>query len=361
MGKSCMGHESFIKKTLDSITELDASAMESAQKRLDGLTKPVGSLGMLEEIVKRLAGITGHMFPDVQRKMVVIMCADNGVVDEGVSQAPKIVTSLMTHSFMKGIAGINALSRHSGSEILVVDIGVDDEIRNKGILDRKIMRGTRNMTKGPAMTRDEALRAICAGIGVMADLKNKGYQLVATGEMGIGNTTTSSAIAAVFTGKPVEYLVGKGVGSTPGGLENKIATIQKAISLNEPDPGDPVDVLAKVGGLDLAGLAGCFIGAAAYRLPIVIDGFISSAAALAAIRMNPDVREFVFASHCSAEPGSGLIMEAISIRPALNLGMRLGEGTGAALMFHIIDAAVAAYKEMGTFSDAEINDYVPIE
>ena len=346
--------------TLRSIGKLYTDKMQMAQKRLDNLTKPIGSLGRLEDIVIRLAGITGELYPKVDKKCVVIMCADNGVVEEDVSSCPKSVTATVTRNFMKGITGINVLSQHAGAEIMVIDIGVDDDIDCQGILNKKIRRGTWNIAKGPAMTRQEAIKAIETGIYAVKELKENGVNIIGTGEMGIANTTTSSAVAAVLTGNNTDIMVGKGAGLTIEGYENKKDVVRRAIEINKPDPADPIDVVAKVGGFDIAGLTGCFIGAAAHRLPILIDGFISAAAALAAIKIEPEVKNYIFPSHGSAEPGSKRIMEEIGFTPMLELGMRLGEGTGAALAFHIIDAAIAAYTKMGTFGDANIEQYVPL-
>ncbi|MCX7708557.1 MAG: nicotinate-nucleotide--dimethylbenzimidazole phosphoribosyltransferase [Clostridia bacterium] len=350
-----------LQRTLNSIGELNEEMMKKAQVRLDGLTKPIGSLGRLEDIVKQLVGITGEMFPRVDKKTVIIMCADNGVVGEGVSSCPKSVTSSVTQNFIKGITGINVLTRHVGAEIKVVDIGVDDELDCPGIVNKKIRKGTWNMAKGPAMTRAEAIRAIETGIETVYELKEQGVTLLGTGEMGVGNTTTSSAVAAVLTGRSIESMVGRGAGLSSEGLQNKISVVKRAIEVNRPDADDALDVLAKVGGFDLAGLTGCFIGAAACRIPILIDGFISAAAALVAVKLKPQVKNYIFPSHGSAEPGSSGIMEALGFQPILNLGMRLGEGTGAALAFHIMDAAVAAYTQMGTFGDAQIEQYIPQE
>lgn len=347
--------------TLNMVKDLDRELMAKAQIRLDSLSKPLGSLGRLEDIAKQIVGITGEMFPKVDKKMTVIMCSDNGVVEEGVSQVSKEVTASVTRNFMKGITGINVFTRHTGADMLVVDIGVDNDLDCQGVLDRKIRKGTWNIARGPAMSRDEAVKAIETGIEIVRDLKEQGVNLLGTGEMGIGNTTTSSAIACVLTGSPVEVMVGKGAGLTSEGLRKKISVVRQAIEINRPDPKDAVDVLAKVGGFDIAGLVGCFIGAAAYRIPILIDGFISSAAALVAVHIKPEVRDTMFPSHGSAEPGSQKVMEALGFDPMLNLGMRLGEGTGAALAFHLIDAAIAAYTRMGTFGDAEIEQYTPLE
>lgn len=348
-------------EALARIGELDRGKMELAQKRLDSLTKPLGSLGRLEDMVKQLAGITGTVMPKVDRKAVIIMCADNGVTEEGVSSCPKDVTATVTQNFMRGITGINVLAQHAGAEILVVDIGVDAEFTDPGILNRKIRKGTWNMLKGPAMTREEAIRAMETGIEVVGRLKEKGINLLGTGEMGIGNTTTSSAVATVLTGRDAGEMVGKGAGLSAEAFQRKKEVVRQAIAVNRPDPTDAVDVLAKVGGFDIAGLAGCFIGAAAYRVPILIDGFISAAAALVAVKIKPETSDFIFPSHGSAEPGSRMIMEALGKQPYLELQMRLGEGTGAAVAFHLLDAAVAAYTRMGTFGDAEIEQYVPQE
>jgi len=355
------GTQMLLHQTLEKIEGLYAEEMDGAQKRLDSLTKPLGSLGRLEDIVKRIAGITGRLYPKVDKKAVVIMCADNGVVEEGVSSCPRSVTSSVTMNFTRGITGINVLSSHAGADIVIVDIGVDDELDSGLILKRKIRRGTDNIAKGPAMSREEAVKAIETGIEIVYDLKGKGYNLLGTGEMGIGNTTTSSAVAAVLTRNPADCMVGKGAGLTKQGLENKINVVKKAIDVNRPDPADAMDVLCKLGGFDIAGLVGCYLGAAACRLPIVMDGFISSTAALVAVKIKPQTREFIFPSHGSAEPGSCKVMEALGMEPVLNLGMRLGEGTGAAIAFHIIDAAFAAYERMGTFGDAQIEQYVPLE
>jgi nicotinate-nucleotide--dimethylbenzimidazole phosphoribosyltransferase len=350
-----------LKEALEAISGLNRAKMELTQRRLDSLTKPLGSLGRLEDMVRQLAGITGDTLPKVNRKAVVIMCADNGVTEEGVSSCPKSVTATVTQNFMRGITGINVLARHAGAEILVVDIGVDEEISDPGIIKRKIRRGTWNIKNGPAMTREEAVRAMEIGIEMVGRLREKGVNLLGTGEMGIGNTTTSSAVATVLTGREAGEMIGKGAGLSAEAFEHKKEVVRQAIAVNRPDPQDAVDVLAKLGGFDIAGLAGCFIGAAVYRIPILVDGFISAAAALVAVKIKPEVSDFIFPSHGSAEPGSRMIMEALGKEPYLQLQMRLGEGTGAVLAFHIIDAAVAAYTQMGSFEDAEIEQYVPQE
>lgn len=350
-----------LNKLLNKIVPLDTDSMKVAQKRLDSLTKPLGSLGKLEDMVVKLSGINFCSNPKVDNKAIIVMCADNGVVEEGVSSCPKSVTAAVTCNFTRGITAVNVFSSLTQSKVVVVDIGVDADIQNAAILNRKIRKGTWNMAKGAAMTEEEALRGIMTGIDIVKELKAEGINLLGTGEMGIGNTSTSSAVTAVFTGVPVERLVGIGSGLSKEAYINKIDVIKRAIKINKPDANNPIDVLAKVGGFDIAGLTGCFLGAAIYRIPILIDGFISAAAALTAIRINPLVREYMFTSHGSAEPGAEIVMSALNMEPMLNLNMRVGEGTGAALGFQIIDAAMAAYTQMGTFDDAQIEQYVPQE
>lgn len=347
------------EEALGLVNVLNSEAMISAKLRLDNLSKPLGSLGRLEDIVCQIAGISGEGFPNVDKKAIIIMCSDNGVVEEGVTQTSKEITSIVTRNFLKGFTGINVLARHAGAEIVVIDIGVDDEITCSGIINRKIRKGTWNIANGPAMTRDEAIKAIEAGIEIVGELKKKGINLLGTGEMGIGNTTTSSAITAFLTKAPLVEMVGRGAGLSEEGLINKINVVKRAIEVNQPDKNDIIDVLSKLGGFDIAGLVGCFIGAAVHRIPILIDGFISATAALVAVKIKPEVKNFIFPSHGSAEPGNKIIMKELGFEPMLNLEMRLGEGTGAAIAFHIIDAALTAYKEMGTFGDANIEQYVP--
>jgi nicotinate-nucleotide--dimethylbenzimidazole phosphoribosyltransferase len=349
------------ENTLAKISSEDKDIVKAVQARLDSLTKPLGSLGRLEDIVKQVAAITGKIRPRVDKKAIIIMCADNGVVEEGVSSCPKHVTASVTENFTRGITGVCVLSAHAGAEIVVVDIGVDAKLNAKGIVDKKIRRGTDNIAKGPAMSRAEAIKAIETGIEIVFELSDKGYNMFGTGEMGIGNTTTSSAMACVLTNKPLKEVVGRGSGLSNEAYANKINIIAKAIEINKADPNDPLDVLSKLGGFDIAGLVGCYIGAAARRVPILIDGFIAAVAALVAVRLRPKIKEYLIASHGSAEPGSKAILEAIGIEPLLNLGMRLGEGSGAAVAFHIVDAAFEAYNKMGTFEDARIKQYEPLD
>ncbi|KYH35370.1 nicotinate-nucleotide--dimethylbenzimidazole phosphoribosyltransferase [Clostridium tepidiprofundi DSM 19306] len=348
-----------LNETLKSIEPLNENAVKDAWKYLDGLTKPIASLGELENIAAKMAGITGNVHNNINKKTIIIMCADNGVQDEGVSSCPQELTWIVSNNFTRGITGVNVLADFVNSEITVVDIGIKGEINNTKILDRKIANGTNNMLKGPAMTREEAIKAIETGIEIVDNLVQKGYDLFGTGEMGIGNTTTSSAILSVLSGLDVDTATGRGAALTDEQFENKKLVIKKAIELNKPNRNDIIDVISKVGGFDIAGLCGCYLGAAKNRKPIVIDGFIASAAALCAYRLNPLVKNYIFPSHLSAEPGAKYIMNEIGLDPFLNLGMRLGEGTGCALAFNIIEAALHVINNMGTFDQAGIvTDYL---
>jgi nicotinate-nucleotide--dimethylbenzimidazole phosphoribosyltransferase len=343
-----------LQETVKKIQPIDQQAVEKAAQRLDMLTKPQGSLGVLEDIVKQLAGITGNPIPRLGKKCVVIMAGDHGVVEEGVSAFPQEVTPQMVINFLNGGAAINVLSRHAGADIVCCDIGVASDVKHPSLIIKKVRYGTANMAKGPAMSREEATRAIEVGIEVAEDKIKGGVNILATGEMGIGNTTPSSAILTVF-GCPVEKVVGRGTGIDDKGLALKIKTIIKAIEVNDPDPSDPIDVLSKVGGLEIAGLAGVILAAAAHRIPIVIDGFISSAAALVASKIEPRSVQYMIASHVSEEPGHKMMLEMMGLYPMLHMKMRLGEGTGAALAFHIIDAATHIQSEMATFESAGVS------
>lgn len=340
------------------IEPLNKEAIRLAQKKLNSLTKPLGSLGVLEDIAKKLAGITGNPQPKIGKKTIIVMAGDHGVVEEGVSAYPQEVTPQMVYNFLNGGAGINVLAKHVGADVKVVDIGVRIPFEASGLISRKIKAGTDNMTKGPAMTKEEAVSAIEAGIDIVeSEIKNEAT-IIGTGEMGIGNTTPSSAITAVFGGVAVEDVVGKGTGLDSERLALKIEAIKKAIKINSPNPSDAIDVLAKVGGLEIAGLAGVILGAAANRIPVVIDGFISGAAALIASKLNPEAVNYMIASHVSAEPGHKKILELLKLKPILDMDMCLGEGTGAALAMSIIEAATKIINEMATFESAGVSKAV---
>lgn len=343
-----------LRNTIAEINLLDQHVMREIQIHLDKLTKPQGSLGILEQIALQLGGITGELFPEVTKKAVVVMAADHGVVAEGVSAFPAEVTPQMVLNFVNGGAAINVLAKHAGAEVLVVDLGVAAEIHESKVLSRKIRFGTANMAQEPAMTREEAIGALEVGIILAKELKNSGYQILATGEMGIGNTTASSAITASLLGLSVTAVTGKGTGLEAEKVAHKARIIEKALTVNQPNVNDPLDVLHKVGGLEIAGLAGLIIGAAAARIPILIDGFISTAAALVAIKLAPASREYLIASHCSAELAHRILLQALNLKPILELEMRLGEGTGAALAFQIVEASTKILHEMATFEAAGV-------
>lgn len=341
------------------IQELDEALMRKAQIRLDQLTKPLGSLGRLEALAKQLVGMTGTMRPTVAEKVIITMAADHGVVEEGVSAYPQAVTKEMVANFLRGGAGINVLGRHVGARIVVVDMGVAADLAlHPGLVVRKIGYGTKDLARGPAMSQDEADRAVHTGLEIVADEIAHGMEIVGTGDMGIGNTTSSSAIAAAITGKSPALVTGHGTGIGQAMYQKKIGVIERALEVNRPNPADPMDLLAKLGGFEIAGLVGVILGAAGARRPVVIDGFISGAAALIAAAMEPKVKSYLIASHRSQEPGHRLVLEHLGLEPLLDLGLRLGEGTGAALAMSIVEAACRIFNEMATFEQAGVSGKV---
>lgn len=339
------------------IEPLDTQAMELCKKKWSSIAKPLYSLGKLEDYLVQIAGICGSSRVSLQKKGLVVMCADNGIVEEGVTQSGQEVTALVSNNFLKDEATAAVLCKKAGADIFPVDIGVAVDTE---ILNRKILYGTRNFAKEPAMTREEAICAVQTGIDMVKELAEKGYRILATGEMGIGNTTTSSALACAFLKEQPEVMTGRGAGLTSAGLEKKISVIKTALERYLPKCQDAVDVLAAVGGLDIAGLAGVFIGGAIYRIPIVIDGFISAAAALTAVQIEPKCREFMLASHVSKEPAAELILKALGLKAALHCDMCLGEGTGALMLFPILDMACEVYEKMSTFDDIKLEAYQPL-
>lgn len=346
-----------LNETLARIQPVDTELLAQAQAKLDNKTKPLGSLGRLEEFARRFAAISGSLSPNTREKMIFTFAGDHGVVEEGISAFPKEVTPQMVFNFLNGGAGVNILARHCRAEVLVVDIGVDYDFgATPGLIHKKVARGTRNFTKGPAMSRDETLAAIAVGIGLADNAKAEGVAMVGTGEMGIGNTTPSSAIIAAISEKSAREVTHRGTGISDSVLENKIRVIERGLEVNHPDPKDPLDVLAKVGGLEIAGIAGLILGCAANRIPVVVDGFISTAGALIASELHPCVKEYLFASHRSVEVGHGIMLERIGVEPILDLGLRLGEGTGAALAIGIIEAAVKVLNDMATFDEAGVSE-----
>ena len=343
-----------LKKTVEGIKPLDQGSMSKARERVDNLTKPRGSLGRLEEIAVRLCGITGSITPDVGKKAVLVMAADNGVCSEGVAAYPQQVTALMARGMAEGTAGVAVFARIVGAHLKVFDLGMIEPVDHSAIINKRIRPGTANMAKGPAMERNEAVQAIETGIQAVFDAADSGYRMVAPGEVGIGNTTSASAVLAALEGLSPSLTTGRGAGLDDAGLSGKIEVVKRAIATNKPDPTDAVDIISKVGGLDIAGMTGIYLGAANKRIPVVIDGFISSVAALAAVKLNPLSLEYMFPSHLSAEKGGGPALERLGLKPCFNLGMRLGEGSGAVLMFYIIEAAAAALMQMKTFEEAGI-------
>ncbi|MCG7212804.1 nicotinate-nucleotide--dimethylbenzimidazole phosphoribosyltransferase [Paenibacillus mucilaginosus] len=340
---------------LAGIGPLDERATAEAARRLDELTKPPGSLGRLEAVAQQVAGIRGEALPELGRKAVVVMAADHGVCAEGVSAFPAEVTPQMVLNFLDGGAAVNVLSRQTGAEVVCVDIGVNAMLSHPLLRSHKVRWGTANMAEGPAMTREEAVEAIRTGIEIARGLADEGFGLLATGEMGIGNTTASSALLSVLTGEEPAAVTGRGTGIDDARLRHKQEVIRRAIAVNRPDPNDPLDVLAKVGGLEIAGLAGVILGAASRRIPVVIDGFISSAAALIAARLAPLSRDFMIASHLSEERGHARLLQELGLAPMLQLDMRLGEGTGAVLAFPLVEASLKLMREMATFGSAGVS------
>ena len=346
-----------MQKEVDALVRevlpLDRSAMTAAETYQARLAKPPGSLGRLEELSIQLAGITGQVHNELTQKQLLVFAADNGVVAEGVSSAPQSVTKQQTINLMRGKTGAAVLAKHFGCGLTVCDVGVNADIYESAVLNRKIAYGTQNICTGPAMTREQTLQAILTGAEIARTVD---ADVIGVGEMGIGNTTTSSAVLAVLLGADVEAVTGRGGGITEESFRKKKAVIRTAIEVNRPDRDDVVGVLSKVGGFDLAAMCGAFLGAAAARRPTVIDGLISAAAALCAVRLCPNVRGYLVPSHASFEIGYRLAMEAMDLRPLFDLGMRLGEGSGCPLAFQVLDAACAVINDMATFDEAGIND-----
>jgi nicotinate-nucleotide--dimethylbenzimidazole phosphoribosyltransferase len=346
-----------LSQVISRIEPVDPSWLARAQERLDSLTKPRGSLGRLEELAARYVAIRGELFPPLEKKRVVVFAADHGVVAEGVSAYPQEVTFQMVYNFLRGGAGINVLARHVGATVEVVDIGVCHDFGEApGLIVRKVAYGSRNLAQEPAMTREEAVRAILVGVERAQEACAEGVDALASGDMGIGNTTPAAALAAVMTGRPAGAVTGKGTGIADAALGHKIAVINLALALHRPEPEDPLGALAQVGGLEIAGIAGLILGAAACRRPLLLDGFIAGAGALVAVGLAPPVRDYLIACHRSVEPGHQIILDALNLRPLLNMQMRLGEGTGAALGLSLLEAGFKIYTEMATFAEAGVAD-----
>jgi nicotinate-nucleotide--dimethylbenzimidazole phosphoribosyltransferase len=348
-----------INQAINSIKPLDERAMAEARMRQDNLTKPQGSMGQLEFLSIQVAGIKGDARPRIIHKVIFTLAGDHGVTRKGVSAYPSEVTPQMVYNFLRGGAAINVLARQVGARVIVADLGVASVLeRHPQLKDKKVALGTDNMAEGPAMSREEAIRSIEAGMELVEEELTKGMDILGTGDMGIGNTTPSSAITSALTGVDVAAVTGKGAGLDEEGWKRKVKVIQKALALNQPDPKDAIDVLSKVGGFEIGGIVGLILAGARYRIPVVIDGFISGAAALVATSLSPQVRPYLIASHQSAEPGHRRILEHLSLIPLLNLNMRLGEGTGAALGIFLIEASLKILNEMATFAEAGVSEKI---
>jgi nicotinate-nucleotide--dimethylbenzimidazole phosphoribosyltransferase len=351
-----------LQKTIKMIKPLDTKAMDAARARQAQLTKPEGSLGRLEELSIQIAGIQGKVLPVINHKAVITMAGDHGVVAEGVGNWPQEVTAQMVENFLAGGAGINVMAKQVGARNIIVDIGVAVKIKaNPKLVSRNVGHGTGNIAAGPAMTAEQAVKAIETGIEIVNEEIDKGLDIVGTGDMGIGNTTASSAICAVLTGRKPAQVTGRGTGISDEQLKHKTAIVEKALSVNKPDASQPLEVLAKVGGYEIGGLAGVMLGAAAHGIPVVIDGFISGAAALVAVALAPQLKDYLIASHVSAESGHRVMLEHMGLKPLLDLGLRLGEGTGAALGIFLCDTAVKVLSGMSTFAEAGVSESSEVE
>jgi len=346
-----------IDQVIASINPLDEKAMLEAKMRQDNLTKPQGSLGQLEALSIQVAGIKGDARPRIIHKVIFTLAADHGVTKEGVSAYPSEVTPQMVYNFLRGGAGINVLARHVGARVVVADLGVASLLEpHPELKDKKVALGTRNIAKGPGMSREEAIRAIEKGIDLVEEELPKGIDILGTGDMGIGNTTPSSAITAVLAGTDAATVTGRGTGLDDEGWRRKVRAIENAIKVNRPDPKDPLDVLSKIGGFEIGGIVGVILAGARHRIPVVIDGFISGAAALIAAALAPQVKPYLIASHQSVEQGHRIILEHLGLKPLLNLDLRLGEGTGAALGIFLAEASVKILDEMATFAEAKVSE-----
>ncbi|MGQ9688359.1 MAG: nicotinate-nucleotide--dimethylbenzimidazole phosphoribosyltransferase [Desulfobaccales bacterium] len=346
-----------LSQLTSQIKPLDPEWFTRAQERLDSLTKPPGSLGKLEELAARYVAIREEMFPELSSKRVVVFAGDHGVVAEGVSAFPQDVTYQMVFNFLNGGAGINVLARQMGARVEVVDIGVNYDFEpGLKLISRKVAYGTRNMAREPAMSREEALRAVWVGVERAQEAVEDGVDVLAAGDMGIGNTTPAAALATVFTGRPAGAVTGRGTGIDNATLNHKVAIINRAVSIHKPTADDPLGALAAVGGLEIAGITGLILGAAAARRPLVLDGFIATAGALVAARLAPAVVDYLIAAHRSVEPGHQIMLDHLRLSPLFNLKMRLGEGTGAVLGMGLLEAGWRIYREMATFAEAGVAD-----
>lgn len=352
---------SLLKETLNQIKGLDQEAQVTVKEKWDNLVKPLGSLGRLEEMTIQLAGITGQEKNKLDKKAVVVFAADNGVLEEGVSASPVEFTSLLTEAMAKNITGVATLAKSVGAEIVTVDVGLASDLKAENLIDRKISKGSKNFVKEAAMTYDQAIKSIEVGIEIADDLFNQGYDILGTGELGMGNTTTSSAVLTGLSDLAAEKTAGVGAGATKDQLQLKIDTINKGLDLHKPDKNDPIDVISKVGGFDIGAMCGVYLSGAKNRRPVVMDGFISSAAALCAVRLNPLVKDYIIPSHLSDEPGAKYMFQEIGLKPIFDLKMRLGEGSGCPLSFQLLETALYTLENMGSFEEATIDSTILID
>lgn len=344
-------------KRIDFITNTDIIAEKKACDHWNSVAKPLHSMGLLEKAVIQIAGITGSENVTLDKRCVVDMCADNGVVCEGVTQSDSSVTKIVTDAMAEGTSNINKMAEVCNADVIAVDIGINGEVNSKKIINRKISYGTENIAAGPAMTIDQAERAVSAGIDMVCELKEKGYKIIVTGEMGIGNTTTSSALASVILGISPEEATGKGAGLDDDGLKRKISTVKRAIDINKPSADNPIKLLAKLGGYDIAGIAGLYLGGAIYHIPVVIDGFISSVSAAIASLICPKSKDYMICSHVSKEPAGRKMLEYLGFTPLITAEMCLGEGTGGILLLPMLDAALSVYNSAHRFDELSMERY----
>lgn len=345
---------------INKITAPDKAAMDNARQRWNNIGKPLHSLGLLEEAVIKIAGIRGNADVLLNKRRTVVFCADNGVVCENVTQSDSSVTAVVAEAIANGTSSINRMAQTFNADVLPVDIGIAREIANEKILCRKISFGTENIAKGAAMPREQAIKAIAVGIDIAESCAENGFDIIVTGEMGIGNTTTSSAVAAVLLGACPREVTGRGAGLDNAGLERKINVIERAIALNSPCKNDAVDIISKLGGYDIAGMTGLFLGGAIYKIPIVIDGFISAVSAALAVKINPLAKEYMLCSHVSKEPAGRKILDLIGLKPLITAELALGEGTGGILLLPLLDGALSVYNSAHSFDDLQIERYVEL-
>lgn len=348
-----------MRDLLNTITPPDEVARAETRRRWNDCAKPLGSLGLLETALEDIAALTGSADIRLDRRAVLVLCADNGVVAQGVTQSPSSVTGLVAKQLAARRTSVCRMAQAARCQVVPVDVGILDFQEMPGVLSRRIGNGTGDISQGPAMTRRQAEQALHTGMELVREQQALGVDLLATGEMGIGNTTTSSAVACVLLGRPAEEMTGRGAGLSDQGLQKKTAAIRRALEVNRPDPSDPLDILQKVGGFDIAAMCGVFLGGALYRVPVLIDGLISAVAALCALRLCPAAGKAMLASHVSAEPAGGLVLEALGKQPLITAGMRLGEGTGAVAAMPLLDLALAVYRESYTFEEGGIEAYQP--